>query len=97
MPSDKLRLDFEDLQSANHYSAFTSFFRTKLGLLLFSLEISMRPVSTGITVIIADPGPFKSNLAREAPWPMGLIKNLFSGSVDKAARNIVFLASSDEL
>jgi len=57
----------------------------------------MRPVSTGITVIIADPGPFKSNLAREAPWPMGLIKNLFSGSVYKAARNIVFLASSDEL
>lgn len=97
VPSDKLRVDFQDLQFANRYSAFTSFFTTKLYFLLFSLELSVRPVSDGITVMIADPGPFKSNLAREAPWPMGLMKNMFSGSAAKAASNIVLLASSDEL
>ena len=85
------------LQSSKHYKALDSFFKTKLCLLLFSIELSRRLEGTGITVVIADPGPFKSNIVREAPWPVGWIKNLFSGTVGKAAENIVFLASSDEV
>jgi len=94
--SHKLRLDFNDLQSSNHYGAWDSFFKTKLCLLLFSIELSRRIDSSGITVVITAPGSFKSNLVREARWPIGQIKNLFSGTVDKAAKNIVFLASSYE-
>lgn len=97
VPSDKLRLDFEDLQFSRSYKAFSAFFKTKLCLLFSSLELSRRLEGTGIKVTIADPGSFKSNLVREAPWPFGWIKNLFSGSVDRAADNIIFLATSDEV
>ncbi|TFG95188.1 MAG: SDR family oxidoreductase [Calditrichales bacterium] len=37
-----------------------------LCLLFSSLELSRRLEETGIEVIITDPGPFKSNLVREA-------------------------------
>lgn len=96
VPAEKLRVDFEDLQFSKHYSAFTSFFTTKLYLLFSSLELAQRLQEFGITLAISDPGPFKSSLVRELPWPGGLIKNLFSSSVDKAADNIMYVAGSDE-
>ena len=94
-PSDKLRLDLDDLQFSKNYSMYNSFFMTKLCLLFSSLELSRRPESDGIIVTMADPGPFKSNLVRDVPW-FGWVKNLFSASVDKAAGNILFVVTSDE-
>ncbi len=40
VPSDKLRLDFEDLQFAKNYNAFHSFFKTKLYQIFSSLKLS---------------------------------------------------------
>lgn len=95
-PSDRLRLDLDDLQFSQHYRMYDSFFRTKLCLLLTSVELAQRPVSHGVSVLMADPGPFKSGLVREAPWPVGSLKNLFSATVDEAADNILYVASSQE-
>ena len=94
-PSDKLRLDLDDLQFSKSYSMYNSFFKTKLCLLFSSLELSRIPESDGITVTMADPGPFKSNLVRDVPL-VGWVKNLFSAPVDSAAENILFVATSDE-
>ena len=94
-PADKLRLDFDDLQFLKNYSMYNSFFKTKLCLLFSSLELSRRHESDDVTVIMADPGPFKSNLVREVPL-VGWVKNLFSASVDHAAENILFVITSDE-
>jgi NAD(P)-dependent dehydrogenase (short-subunit alcohol dehydrogenase family) len=94
-PSDKLRLDLDDLQFSKNYSMYNSFFMTKLCLLFSSLELSRRPESDGIIVTMADPGPFKSNLVRDVPW-FGWVKNLFSAPVDTAAENILFVVTSDE-
>jgi NAD(P)-dependent dehydrogenase (short-subunit alcohol dehydrogenase family) len=94
-PSDDLRLDFDDLQFSQNYQMYNSFFKTKLCLLLSSLELSRRHERDGLTVIMADPGPFKSNLVRDVPW-FGWVKNLFSPSVETAAGNILFVASLDE-
>ncbi len=94
-PSDKLRLDFDDLQFLKNYSMYNSFFKTKLCLLFASLELSRRHESDGITVTMIDPGPFKSDLVREVPL-MGWVKNLFSSTVDKAAENILYHITSDE-
>ncbi len=94
-PSEKLRLDFDDLQFSKKYSMYNSFFKTKLCLLLSSLELSRRPESAGIAVTMADPGPFESELVREVPW-FGWVKNLMSSSVDKAAENILYVVTSDE-
>ena len=95
-PSYKLRLDMDDLQFSKNYSMYQSFFKTKLYLLFASLELSRRTESDGITVTMIDPGPFKSDLVREVPL-MGWIKNLFSSSVEKAAENILYHITSDEV
>jgi NAD(P)-dependent dehydrogenase (short-subunit alcohol dehydrogenase family) len=94
-PSDKLRLDLDDLQFLKDYSMYQSFFKTKLCLLFASLELSQRKESDGITVTMIDPGPFKSDLVRDVPL-VGWVKNLFSSSVDKAAENILYHITSDE-
>ncbi|MFC1966583.1 SDR family NAD(P)-dependent oxidoreductase [Chloroflexota bacterium] len=94
-PSDKLRLDMDDLQFLKNYSMYQSFFKTKLCLLFASLELSRRQAGDGITVTMIDPGPFKSDLVRDVPL-MGWVKNLFSSSVDKAAENILYHITSDE-
>ena len=91
-PADDLRLDFEDLQFSKKYQMYNSFFRTKLCHLFSSLELSRREESDGISVTMADPGPFKSNLVRDVPW-FGWVKNLFSAHVDTAAENILFVIS----
>lgn len=93
-PSDKLRVDFDDLQFSKRYRMYDSFFRTKLYLLLSSVELAQRPEAAATSIHMADPGPFKSGLVREAPWLAGWVKNLFSASVDDAADNIVFVADS---
>jgi NAD(P)-dependent dehydrogenase (short-subunit alcohol dehydrogenase family) len=95
-PTYKLRLDMDDLQFLKKYSMYNSFFKTKLCLLFASLELSRRLESDGITVTMIDPGPFKSELVRDMPL-MGWFKNLISSSVDKAAENILYHITSDEL
>lgn len=95
-PSGKLRLDFEDLQFAKRYRTYESFFRTKLCLLLATVELAQRPDGAGMSIHMADPGPFKSGLVREIPWPAGWVKNLFSAPVDEAADNILSVAESDD-
>ena len=94
-PSDKLRLDMDDLQFSKKYSMYQSFFKTKLCLLFATLELSRRQVVEGVTLTMIDPGPFKSDLVRDIPL-MAWFKNLFSSSVDKAADNILYHISLDE-
>jgi len=95
-PTYKLRLDMDDLQFLKNYHMYNSFFKTKLCLLFASLELSRRLESDGIPVTMIDPGPFKSDLVRDVPL-MGWFKNLFSSPVDKAAENILYHITSEEL
>lgn len=93
-PSTKLRLDLEDLQSAKAYSMYQSFFKTKLCLVFGTLELARRPERGRVAVTMIDPGPFKSELVRDvraAAW----FKNLFSGSVEKAADNLFHHIGAD--
>ena len=94
-PADKYRLDFDDLQFSKKYQMYDSFFVTKLCLLFANLDFSRRHASDDISTIMVDPGPFKSNLARDVPL-VGWGKNLFSAPVDHAAENILFVATLDE-
>jgi len=94
-PSDKYRLDMDDLQFSKDYNMYHSFFKTKLCLLLANLEFSGRHQNDGIIVTMIDPGPFKSDLVRDVPL-MGWIKNLFSATVDIAAGNILYHVTSNK-
>jgi len=90
LPDEELRLNFDDLQFKETYHMFNSFFQTKLCLLMVSLEIARRNESHELTVTLAVPGSFKSNLARDF-FGLGWLKNLFVASVDSAAENILYV------
>ena len=94
-PSDKLRLDMEDLQFSKKYSMYDCFFRTKLCLLFSTIELSRRPERGNVTVTMIDPGPFKSDLVRDMPVA-GFFKNLFSAPVEKATENILYHITSED-
>jgi len=66
-----------------------SFFKTKLCLVLASLELARRPDRDGVVVTMIDPGPFQSGLARDVKFA-GWLKNLVSAPVEKAAENLLF-------
>lgn len=95
-PADKLRLDMDDLQFTKKYSMYNSFFKTKLYLILTTLQLAGRSERNGITVTMIDPGPFKSDLVRDVPLA-GWVKNLFSSGVDKAAENILYHATDENI
>jgi retinol dehydrogenase-13 len=97
VPPEKLRINFEDLQFLSHYKPFDAFMRTKLYLLLYSLELSKRLTGTGIIVNSLNPGLFKSGLRRESSWILGKVMDLFAITADKAAESIVFHALSNEV
>jgi NAD(P)-dependent dehydrogenase (short-subunit alcohol dehydrogenase family) len=90
LPDEDLRLNFDDLQSERTYHMFYSFFQTKLCLLLASLEMPRRHEGNQLTVTLAVPGSFKSNLARDF-FGLGWLKNLFVAPVDSAAENILYV------
>jgi NAD(P)-dependent dehydrogenase (short-subunit alcohol dehydrogenase family) len=93
-PADKLRLDIDDLQFEKEYHMYQSFFKTKLCLLFASLEYCRKHKDDDISITMADPGSFKSNLVRDMPL-IGWFKNLFSVPVDKAAENIMYVTTSN--
>ena len=92
-PTDKLRLDMEDLQFSKKYAMYNSFFKTKLCLLFANMEFSRRLEKYGISVSMADPGPFKSDLVRDMPIA-GWFKNLFSAPVYEAADNLLYVLTA---
>jgi NAD(P)-dependent dehydrogenase (short-subunit alcohol dehydrogenase family) len=55
LPPDKIRIDFEDLQSLKQKKSFDNFMRTKLYLLLYSIELSKRLAGTEIIVNSINP------------------------------------------
>ena len=92
LPPDELELDFSDLQSKKRFDVITAFFRTKLCLLLYSLELSGKVKGSTVSVISTDPGPgaFDSNLVREFPLHMRESKKLSAKDVNTVAENILY-------
>lgn len=95
-PQENLRLDLDDLQFEKSYHMYHSFFKTKLCLVFASLEFSQRLEEEGISVYMAEPGTFKSELVREMPLA-GWFKNLFSAPVEKAAENMIHVITREDV
>jgi NAD(P)-dependent dehydrogenase (short-subunit alcohol dehydrogenase family) len=94
-PSNKLRLDMDDLQFIKRYQMYHSFFKTKLCLLFASMEFARRHGGKGISTMMAEPGPFKSGLVRDAPLVVRFIKSLMSADVGEAAEKIMYVITAD--
>ncbi|TRY60168.1 hypothetical protein DNTS_003738 [Danionella cerebrum] len=96
-------INFDDLNSEQHYDKAFAYARSKLANLLFTLELSQRLENTGVTVNALTPGIVRTNLGRHVHIPL-LVKPLFNlaslaffKSPEEGAQTSVYLACSDDV
>ncbi len=95
------KLDLDDLQLERSYSVSQAYARSKLAILLFTLELARRIEGTGVTANAVDPGPVASNIAANNAGLLyslvgPLIRTLFP-SPAKAARTCLLIATDPAL
>jgi NAD(P)-dependent dehydrogenase (short-subunit alcohol dehydrogenase family) len=93
-------LDFDDLQSAEGYSGFKVYGRSKLANILFTRELARRVAGTGVTANCLHPGFVATRFGHSAGgWTARIVPFLqaFAISPEKGADTIVYLASSPEV
>ena len=90
------QLNFDDLQSEKKFNSLTAFGATKMANLLFTYELAKRMEGTGVQVYAVHPGLVRSALMKEASAPIRLLTWLFSSPSNRAAEDIVKLATSPE-
>jgi len=90
-------VDFSDLESANHYSGFRVYGRSKLELLLLTREFARRFAGSGVTVNAVHPGFVASGFGRNngggTAVGMHILELLFAINVRRGARTPLFVAS----
>ena len=97
----RAKLNLDDLQMREHYSASAAYSRAKLINLLWTYELARRLEGTGVTVNLADPGGASTEMTRSEamPWVFRTINRLGRKvmTTEKAARVSIYLASSPEV
>jgi NAD(P)-dependent dehydrogenase (short-subunit alcohol dehydrogenase family) len=88
------RLDMDRLFSKEHFDAFHSFGATKALDLMFTLELARRAKRWDVRANAFHPGLVRSGLMREAARPVRILARLVSGSAERAAQDMVELATS---
>lgn len=91
------RLRLEDLNFEQGYTGFAAYARSKLALLLQSLELAERLAGSGVTVNCLHPGLTATDIFRDFAPAWRLMLRPFSNSPQRAARSSVFLASDPGL
>jgi NAD(P)-dependent dehydrogenase (short-subunit alcohol dehydrogenase family) len=92
-----LKLDLDDLPMEKSYSFMSAMGRTKLALILFTMELSKRLEGSGVTVNAMHPGVVKTGLLDSLPKAFAVLFGLFARSPEKGARTAVWLATAPEL
>jgi NAD(P)-dependent dehydrogenase (short-subunit alcohol dehydrogenase family) len=94
------KLDFSDLQSANSYSGFKVYCRSKLANILYTRELARRLAGTGVTANSLHPGFVATRFGDQSGGLLSFIFRLakkFAISPEEGAETIVYLASSNEV
>ncbi len=91
-----VKLDFNDLQGAQHFSALHAFGASKMCNLLFSFALARHLEGTQIKVNAIHPGVMRTHLMQHAALPLRLITRIIGTNPVKAASPIVeFALGSD--
>jgi len=94
-------LDLDDLQSANGYSGFKAYGRSKLANILFTRELARRLAGTGVTANCLHPGFVATHFGDESggwlSYAIRFWKKVFAISSEKGAETLVYLASAPEV
>lgn len=93
-------IDFANLSSFRHYSAYTAYCDAKLALIHFTYEMARRIELTTLTCNCLHPGRVATNFGKSCDfflrWSLK-IRSPFLPSPAEAARSILHLASSPEV
>jgi NAD(P)-dependent dehydrogenase (short-subunit alcohol dehydrogenase family) len=92
-----VKINFDDLQTKQNYSFMKAVGPTKLGMIMFTRELSKKLEGTGVTVNSLHPGLAKSNILREVPGFMKFLFTMMSTSPEKCAETSIHLATSPEV
>ena len=94
------KMDFEDLQSAGHYSSMAAYGRSKLANLLWTRELARQLEGTGVTANCLHPGGvatgFFNNNRGPLVWILNVMK-VFMLTPEQGADTLTWLSSSGEV
>jgi NAD(P)-dependent dehydrogenase (short-subunit alcohol dehydrogenase family) len=96
------KLDFGDLNMTKNFNGLRAYERSKLGNVLFTLELAERLQGSGVTVNALHPGRVKTDIGSKNSgllYKMGwkFFKVFSSISIEKGAETSIFLADSAEV
>jgi NAD(P)-dependent dehydrogenase (short-subunit alcohol dehydrogenase family) len=90
-------LDFDDLQSEQHFGMFSTYGKSKLCNFLVTQELATRLEGTGVTVNCLHPGLVATNLSHGWSPPLRVLYSFVGMNPAKGAQNAIYLASSPEV
>jgi NAD(P)-dependent dehydrogenase (short-subunit alcohol dehydrogenase family) len=99
----KGKINFDDLNLKENYSAFTASAQSKLADILFTYSLAEKLKNTGITVNCMHPGSVATNIIYSDPDAGAGIKSLYAVSSlflskpDKGAETVIYLATSQNV
>ena len=98
----KGRIDFNDLYMVSDFNGLKAYERSKLGNVLFTVELAERLKGTGVTVNALHPGRVKTDIGSKNSgflYKLGwnVLKVFSSISVEKGAETSIYMAHSEDV
>ena len=91
------RIDLEDPNLERRYSPFAAYARSKLALLLASMEMAERLQASRVSVNCLHPGLAATEIFRDHPPALRFLFSVIGRSPERAARTSLFLAASPQV
>jgi retinol dehydrogenase 12 len=94
-------LNLADLEHRRWFNVMTAYGRSKLAVIIWTLELARRLEGTGVTVNCVDPGPVQSNIGQNNPGLtaelLKVVMRRFFPTAERAARTTIYLATAAPL
>ena len=93
----KSEMDLNSFRGFEKYNASAAYNQSKLGNVMFALELAKRLEGTGVTSNVLHPGAVKTDIIRDLPWIVRFIIGMIFISPEKGAETSIMLASDPSL
>ena len=88
------RVDIDQLLDKDRFRALRTFGATKAANIMFTFELARRAIRWDVRAYAYHPGLVRSDLMREAPRPLRLLRRAVSRPPNRAAEDLADLATS---